>query len=152
MKRRTKVLLTIAVVLQISSYFLPFIITISGWLFFIEILYTFPINGLEWLDMTLFYAFISPLLSLPILLIGILKQFSNKTVIVLKVALFIFLLCPVLFSVVLVLEGRGEYGLDFLGYGFWVLSFCLMYVAFFFDNRIELQKDDLSNHLIEDEM
>lgn len=154
MKRETKVLLIVAIIMQICSYFLPFMRNINGYQFFgegIEALLNQGINTQNWYR---FYVFFAPILSFPILLIGLFKSFSSLIIKVLKVGLFIFLLCPVLLSVVLI-------GLDFnififkmVGYLFWVVSFCLMYGLFFFENRLKenMDMDDLNNHLIEDEM
>ncbi|MBL4650220.1 MAG: hypothetical protein JKY03_10845 [Aureispira sp.] len=132
MKRETKVLLIVAIFMQICSCFLPFMRNINGYQFFgegIEALFNQGINTHNWYT---FYAFFAPILSFPILLIGLFKPFSSLIMKVLKVGLFIFLLCPVLLSVVLI-------GLDFsififtmVGYLFWVVSFCLMYGLFFF--------------------
>jgi hypothetical protein len=153
MKRQTKVLLGAAIFMQICSYFLPFMTNRSGYDFFAEGVSTLFDKGIRTYNWYMFYAFFTPLLSVPILLIGLFKSLNSFRMKVFKMGLFISLLIPVLLSVVLALSETSFFGISFLGYSCWVVSLCLMYGVIFFKKEVKENGniDDLSNHLIEDE-
>lgn len=148
MKRRTKALLILAILMQISSYFAPFLHANYGYQFFEEGVEAFFSQGIQTNSWYEFYAFFAPILSFPILLIALFKPFPKAMGIALKLGLGLTLLCPVLLSIILV---SSKYRT--LGYVFWTVSFCLMYSLLFFkkENKETVDVDDLNRHLIENE-
>lgn len=154
MKIQSNILLSIAVFLQISSYFMPFLSQKNGWGFFemgIKALASEGIQGSNWY---MFYAFFSPLLSFPVLLAAMSKYAVNRKLSFLKIVLFFFLFCPVVLSLGLVLIRQGLYReKTLLGYLAWSMSFMLMYSVFFFkgNEKGENSGNDLMEHLIEEE-
>lgn len=153
-KRRTKVLLTIAILMQSSSYFLPFPDSMNGYVFFKKGVEAFFKDGIGSENWYAFYAFFAPILSFPILLLGLLKSFSSSIMKRLQATLFIFLLSPVLLSIMLVLSRSNILSPNCLGYILWAISFCVMYGILFFkkSEQDEIGTDDLNRHLIEDEI
>lgn len=154
MKKQSNILLLIAVFLQIGSYFMPFLSEGSGWKFFGLGVDAFFREGVQQSNWHAFYAFFSPLLSLPILWVGMSKYVIGVKLSWLKVLLFFFLFCPVLLSLGLVFARQDNFGGgELLGYFVWMLSLFLMYILFFFNRKqyLEDSNGDLMNHLIEEE-
>ncbi|CAA6828702.1 MAG: Unknown protein [uncultured Aureispira sp.] len=149
MKRRTKVLLILAIFIQICSYFLPFLGSSYGYQFFKKGIAAFLSQGIQAHNWYAFYAFFAPIFSFPILLMGLFKPFSSSMRMALKLGLGGSLLCPVLLSVCLVFPEFNS-----IGYLFWGASVCFMYGLFLFKKalKIEVDVDDLNKHLIENEL
>jgi hypothetical protein len=124
---------------------------LNGYQFLGEGVDAFLNQGIQYYNWYMFYVFFAPILSLPIMLICLFKPFIS---LIMKVSLFIFSLCPVLLSVVLLGLDFNIFRFNMVGYLFWVASFCLMYGMFLFKDRLKenMDMDDLNNHLIEDEI
>jgi hypothetical protein len=148
MKRRTKALLILAILMQIFSYFLPFLNVSYGHQLFQDGIESFFNYGIQTRNRYMFYAFFAPIFSFPILLIALFKPFPKAMKIALNLVLGLTVLFPALFSVFLVWPNFNT-----LGHVFWVVSFCFMYGLLFFkkEKKEKVDEDDLNHHLIENE-
>ncbi|BDS13614.1 hypothetical protein [Aureispira anguillae] len=152
MKKQTRLVLVIAILLQIMSYFMPFLMRDTGYYFFSKGVDALFNDGIRWDNWHLYFAFFSPIIFFPIALILSSKTLSIRATKVWRGILFVFFVIPVFVTVGLVIE-RGvdldERGL--LGYLMWSVSILSVYVVFWYNGQDKITEEDaITKHLIDD--
>lgn len=153
MKKQERLILIIGILMQLLSYFMPFVREDFGYEFFgrgIDALFREGIQSDNWY---LFFAFFSPIIFTPILLLFYYRNVSTGMLKFLRGFFLLVLIVPVIGTIALIMIRRnGIWNEGIIGYITWALSFLLLYTAFFLSGNQQLNEEDLiTRHLINDE-
>lgn len=150
MSQRNTILLRLAIILHLISYFLPFLGNDLGYEFFKAALYSFVNQHVSSEEMPIFIVFVSPILALPFFSWACLRE-AIASRWKLEFSLFtIFLFIPVLLTAFFVFTKSSALQNNFSGYAMWLISFALLFIIYIQKLRkTKNQDEDISRHLIE---
>lgn len=153
MKKQTRLILIIGALMQLLSYFMPFMREEFGYKFFEGGIDAFFREGIRADNWYLFFAFFSPIIFAPMVLVLYFKDLSEKATKFWRWFFFMVIIIPTFVTVGLIMSHwSGMENEGAVGYVAWSLSFCLLYAAFYLNREDQLMEENfLARHLINDE-
>ena len=153
MNKETRIILGLGIILHLISYAIPFLERGTGFEFFARGVEAFYEDGITRRTWYLFYAFFAPILGMPLLLGAYYKGLDPRRWHYWNVLIGVFIIIPVAVCIVLVANEINDSGTRIWGFVVWTLSYGLLLLGYWQQGktRKELDQDDMSEHLIDNE-